>query len=137
MACAKNVPTPISTMPSKTATSLGKRRSGRPKPARAKPAQSVRRAPIRPTAHPASSVVTMDGRNTKYTKPSCIGSSDSGGRTRTKLTKVNVPMKAKRMQKPMPNAARSCGFRRCSAHAANGELKTGRIGVIGVVCATV
>ena len=40
-----------------------------------------------------------------------------GSRTRTKLTKVKVPMKANRMQKPMPKAARSGGLRKWSRHA--------------------
>ena len=30
-------------------------------------------------------------------------------------------MNANRMQKPMPKAARSCGFCKCAIHAANGE----------------
>src|SRR5262245_3180668 len=47
--------------------------------------------------------------------------SDKGGLTRTKFTYVKVPIYANRMQKPMPKAARSCGLRRCPAHAAKGE----------------
>ena len=88
------------------------RRSGSPTPASPNPDHMVGRVPILATAHPASRVVTIDGRNTKYTNPSSIGPSDNGGRARTKLTKVNVPMKAKRMQKPMPKAARSRALRR-------------------------
>jgi len=47
--------------------------------------------------------------------------SDSGARTSTKLTQVKVPMKANRMQKPMPKAARSRGLRQCSIIAASGD----------------
>ena len=46
--------------------------------------------------------------------PSSIIPTDSGGATRTKLTNVNVPMKANKMQKPIPKPARSDGCRRCS-----------------------
>ena len=46
-------------------------------------------------------------------------------------------MKANRMQKPTPKAARSRGLRRCSIQAANGELRYVPVCIIGVVCATV
>jgi hypothetical protein len=48
--------------------------------------------------------------------------SDSGARTSTKLTKVKVPMKANRMQKPMAKAERSAGLRQCAIVAANGDV---------------
>ena len=46
----------------------------------------VRRVPQRATARPASGVVTSEGRNTKYTRPSAIGVSAIGGRASTKFT---------------------------------------------------
>ena len=51
-----------------------------------KPSPRVARVPQRWTAWPASGVVKIDGRNTKYTKPSCMGLRDNGGRVSTKLT---------------------------------------------------
>ena len=46
--------------------------------------------------------------------------SESGSRTRTKFTYVKVPMKANRMQKPIPKAARSFALRKCADKAASG-----------------
>ena len=47
VAWAKNVPTPIRTMPSKTAARLGSRRSGKPMPASASEPHNVGRVPHR------------------------------------------------------------------------------------------
>ena len=137
VAWAKKVPTPIRTMPTSTAGREGATSSGRPRPAIAKPAHSVRCVPKRCTARPASGVVKIDGRKTKYTKPSCMEPSDSGARVSTKLTKVKVPMKANRMQKPMPKPARSGGLRRWSAQVASGEGCAGPIAGIGGAWCTV
>ena len=49
----------------------------------------------------------------------------SGGCTRTKLTKVNVPMNANRMQKPMAKLARKAGFFRCMIQASKCEPMAG------------
>src|SRR6266545_793525 len=121
VACAKNVPAPTSARPTRTATRWGNTSNGKPAAATASAPQSVRRVPKRLTAWPASGVVTIDGRNTKYTKPSPIRESDSGSRTSTKLTYVNVPIKANRMQNPIAKAARSDGLRRCSAQIESDE----------------
>ena len=48
--------------------------------------------------------------------------SPSGGATRTKFTKLNVPMKAKRMQKPMAKAAWSLASERCLETCAKGRV---------------
>jgi hypothetical protein len=55
----------------------------------------------------------------------------------TKLTYVNVPMKAKRMQNAIPKTARNEGFLMCSAQAASGERAVGPIAVIGGALCTV
>ena len=49
----------------------------------------------------------------------------SGGCTRTKLTKVKVPMNANRMQKPMAKLARKGGFFRCMIQASKCERMLG------------
>ena len=54
--------------------------------------------------------------------------SDSGARTSTKLMKVNVPMKANRIQKPMAKADRSDGLRQWAIMAASGDW------VAGIAC---
>ena len=42
-----------------------------------------------------------------------------------------------RMQNPIPNAAHSCGFRKCSSHAADGEAAPAPVSSIGAARATV
>ena len=60
-------------------------------------------------------------RNRRSRDPSARAT--AAARTSTKLTKVNVPMKANRMQKPMAKAARSAGLRQWSPIAAKRRLR--------------
>jgi hypothetical protein len=60
------------------------------------------------------------GQENEVDKSQIHSSQESGGRTSTKFTKVNVPMKANRIQNPMPKAARSAGLRQCATVAATG-----------------
>jgi hypothetical protein len=64
-ACAKNVPTPTSTIPVRTSVRCEDSINGRPKAATASAPQIAGRVPKRDTALPANSVVTTDGANTK------------------------------------------------------------------------
>ena len=77
---------PTSVNPTKTAAMLESSRSGRPAPASASAPQKVDLVPNRCTTSPATGVVNIDGRKTKYTKPSCIGLIASGSRAKTKFT---------------------------------------------------
>ena len=61
----------------------------------------------------------------------------SGGCTSTKFTKVKVPMKANRMQKPMAKLARKAGFFRCMIQAWKCEPMAGVTQVMQVVRCTV
>ena len=64
-ACAKNVPTPTSTMPIRTSPRCEDSISGKPIVATAIAPQIVGLVPNRATARPARSVVTIEGRKTK------------------------------------------------------------------------
>ena len=86
VACAKKVPAPTSTMPVNTAGRLDVSSNGRPSAATASEPHMVGRVPRRATALPAKGVVTIDGKNTKYTRPSVIVLIISGDCTSTKLT---------------------------------------------------
>ena len=65
VAWARNVPMPTSASPASTAPRLGTTSSTSPAPAMPSENQHVGRVPRRFTALPASSVVTIDGTNTK------------------------------------------------------------------------
>src|SRR5215475_161541 len=80
VACAKKVPTAMSTMPTSTATRYGVTSSGSATPAIVNPIQRACLVPTSRTVRPASGVVNIDGRKTKYTNPSCMEPSDSGSR---------------------------------------------------------
>src|SRR6516165_5848493 len=86
VAWARKVPTPTRTKPNSTAGRVGHSSNGRPARAVAEASQKVGRVPRRRTVNPAAGVVRIDGRNTKYTKPSAIAPTVKGSRTKTKLT---------------------------------------------------
>ena len=60
-----------------------------------------------------------------------------GGRTSTKFTYVNVPMKAKRMQNPIAKAEQSAGLLRQSTIAASIALRGAAGAAIGGVRSSV
>src|SRR6516162_1584163 len=133
VAWARKVPTPTRTKPASTAGRLGHSSNGRPLRAIAEASQKVGRMPKRRTVNPAAGVVTIDGRNTKYTKPKAIAPTANGSRTSTKLTYVKVPMNANRMQNPIAKQTRSGPLQKCARQAAKGEAAAGVITGIGGV----
>ena len=125
-ACAKNVPTPTSTMPART---CGKMRGQHQRQA---DGGDRERAPDRRPRSEARHRLAGEQRRDDGGQEDKIDKTEhpfvrakAAARTSTKFTKVNVPIKANRMQKPMPKAARSDGLRQCAIIAANGDCAVG------------